>query len=125
MIQSSHIVFELKKPTIKENKIEQAKLQLLSAGRRSSYDLIMVLTDLNDSWTILWLEKMARTRRGKIARMCSTDVTRSLAIGFLRYHLKIVDKMRILDQTESKLDIKYDDEYKDEDDCMEHMHKKQ
>ena len=74
MIKSSHIVFELKKPTNKESKIKQAKLELFSAGRRSSFDLIMVLTDLNASWTILWLEKMARTREGNIARMCSTEV---------------------------------------------------
>ena len=68
---------------------------------------------------------MAKTHKGKIARICSTEVTRSLAIGFLRYHLKIVAKMRRLDQTESTLDIKYDDEYKDEDDFMEHPNKKQ
>ena len=125
MIESSHIVFELKKPSNKENKIKQAKLELLSAGKRSSFDLITVLTDLNDSWTILWLEKMARTRKGNIARICCTEVTRNLAIGFLRYHLKIVAKMRKFNQTESTLDIKYDDEYKDEDDCMDHPNKKQ
>jgi hypothetical protein len=125
MIQSSHIVFELKKPENKENKIKQAKLELLSAGRRSTYDVIVVLTDLNDSWIILWLETTRKTFKGKIATLCCTELTRNLAIGFLRYHLKIVAKLRRRNQSEVALDVKYDDEYKDEDNGMEHPNKKQ
>jgi hypothetical protein len=116
MIHASHVIFELKKPANKSHKTNQAILELLSAGKRSSFPVIMVLTDLNDFWKIIWLEEVSlRNRQRHIASICTVEVSRNLAIDVLRYHLKLIAKMRRNDPTESNLELKYDDEYQDDD----------
>jgi hypothetical protein len=118
MIHACHVIFELKKPTNKNKKTNQAILEFLSAGKRSTFPVIMVLTDLNDFWKLLWLEEIApQNRQSHIARICIVEVSRNVAIGFLRYHLKLIAKMRGNDQTELSLDFKYDDEYQDDDEA--------
>jgi hypothetical protein len=89
MIIDCHVLFELKKPTNKDNKLKQAQLELIGAAMKSSYKVISVLSDLTDLWKIMWIEKTINELKQKETHICFADVSRDMAIGFLRYHLKI------------------------------------
>jgi hypothetical protein len=115
MIGNSHVVFELKKlENAQKNNIIQAQLQLLALDRHSQYNVISVLTDLNDFWKISWIEKEPANLKGIIAQIYSYETDRSLAVGFLRYHLKIVLKM--LKMHDRIVDPKHDEDEESRDD---------
>lgn len=95
MVESAHVLFELRRPENENDKLTQAQLELLAADRISNYRIIVILTDLQDSWKLLWLEKAppSEETKGQLAHVCCTEVTAELAIGFLRHHLKVISKM--------------------------------
>jgi hypothetical protein len=107
MIQASHDLFELKKRTNTNTKTNQAILEILSAVKRSNFPVIMVVTDLNDFWKLFWIEEIPKNPRRLLSRICSVEVSKNLAVGFLRYHLKLVAKMRAKDEIGFKVDLKY------------------
>lgn len=109
IMEGAIVLFELFKPGSTQKKLKQAQLELLAADRKSNYCVITVLTDLNDKWIILWLRKnTSKSIKDKFAFICHKSVGREYALGFLRYHLKVVEKM--LAEKLFVIDIRFDDE---------------
>ncbi|KAJ3308044.1 hypothetical protein HDV04_001937 [Boothiomyces sp. JEL0838] len=115
-LEACHVVIELKK-TVKPKDFIQAKLQLLCADNLSTYSVIVVLTDLKDDWYFYWIEEPDKKNKKSTAILYSTMVTRDLAIGYLRYHLKWVAKRRLKEDTTFNFD--FSDPFDDEDDCKD------
>ena len=70
---------EDKKPENRDSKLKQAQIELLAADMKSGYSVIFVLTDLNDDWRVLWIEKAVSTANEKYTRVCVTDVNREIS----------------------------------------------
>ncbi|KAJ3256915.1 hypothetical protein HK103_005033 [Boothiomyces macroporosus] len=112
-----HVIFEVKKLIVDKN-VRQAKLELLCADYHSNYTVIVVLTDLMDKWKFFWLEKPdTADNKTKTAYICGATVTRNLAIGYLRYHLKWVAKRRR--KEEARIGLDFSDPFDDEDECKD------
>jgi len=91
IISKTHVVFELKKNTHCLQPLEfgdtqsqrQAITELIAANIKTDYPVIVILTDLNESWFIAWLEP---------GEAYSTIIKRSEdAIGFIRTFLATSD----------------------------------
>lgn len=87
-LDNCHILFELMKPDNKDSKSKQSQLELLALDSLSTYQPIHILTDLIDLWEISWIMK----DQVGISISC-TRVSRTRAIGFLRYHLGLARNM--------------------------------
>ena len=114
ILPNCFVAFELFKPSNTDNKINQAVLELLICDRKSDFNVILILTDLNDLWTIFWIEKLDNDKDNKIAKVCYAKVTRDVAVGFLRYHLKVCTKM--LNNGSDIVDVENDEDYEKDSD---------
>jgi hypothetical protein len=93
ILHNAHIIFELRNPQNSKNKLKQTALKLMAVQPRSSFVVIAVLTDLVDSWHILWFEK-SKDNEHERGSLVTTKLNRGQAVGFLRYHLQILKLMR-------------------------------
>jgi hypothetical protein len=89
ILECAHIVFELKKPENQDRKQRQTEIELIAVQRRSNYSVVGVLSDLNDFWEIYWFEAENDT-----FKIMSAVLSRQSAIGFLRYHLGVLERMK-------------------------------
>ncbi|ORY30469.1 hypothetical protein BCR33DRAFT_566419 [Rhizoclosmatium globosum] len=55
-VDTSHLLFVLRKPIDSDMKVTETELKLLAADVTSSYPVLAVVSDLNDSWKILWIQ---------------------------------------------------------------------
>ncbi len=81
---NTFICFEFKKdPSDCVKHRTQAVAQLLAIDELGVYDVISVLTDLNDYWELFWLE----CGLDALGHLCNQQLDRSSALGFLKFHI--------------------------------------
>ncbi|ORY36735.1 hypothetical protein BCR33DRAFT_770201 [Rhizoclosmatium globosum] len=85
-----HIGIELFKPENKDKKIRQAQLELIALDLKSRFNVMVVVTDLNERWTFYWLQN-----RDQRKELCSSDnLNRDQAVNFIKLRLQNINLNR-------------------------------
>ncbi|KAJ3347716.1 hypothetical protein HDU83_001878 [Entophlyctis luteolus] len=88
-VDTCHLLFELRKPTNRDMKLKQTELELLAADSKSSYPVLAVVSDLIDSWKVLWIKR----KRGRKVICSSQYLGLDFAIEIINGYLWAVQNM--------------------------------